>query len=189
MGWFARHGYLASRRGKCLKYLFGKEFEDYRSRAEKEFGIRMLRGTKVASIDEDPETKNLILRYSNGTETNTEEFDLVVLSVGFEPPASVHDLAKTICFKLNKYGFAETGVHAPLDTSRPGVYVIGAFGAPKDIPQSVAEASGTALKARTQVYQNRVHYVAPEIPEMNVIDRNQGSASSLVASISTSAVP
>ncbi|MCX6652810.1 MAG: FAD-dependent oxidoreductase [Methanomassiliicoccales archaeon] len=95
MGWFSWPGHLASRRGKYHKCPFGKEFEDYRSRAEKEFGIRMLRGTRVASIDEDPETKNLILRYSSGAETNTEEFDLVVLSVGFEPSASVHDLAKT----------------------------------------------------------------------------------------------
>lgn len=69
---------------------------------------------------------------------------------------------------MNKYGFAETGVYTPQDTSRPGVYLIGAFSAPKDIPQSVAEASGAASKAGSQVYQNCVHYIAPEIPEINV---------------------
>ena len=147
---------------------FGKEFEDYRARAENEYGIRMWRGTRVASVEEDPETKNLLVRYSNGADTNTEEFDLVVLSVGFEPPASAHDLAKTFNFKLNKYGFAETGVFSPLETSRPGVYVTGAFSAPKDIPQSVAEASGAASKAGAQVFHNRVHYVAPEIKEIDV---------------------
>ena len=45
---------------------FGKEFEDYRARAEKEYGIKMHRGTRVASVEEDPETKNLTLRYSDG---------------------------------------------------------------------------------------------------------------------------
>jgi heterodisulfide reductase subunit A len=147
---------------------FGKEFEDYRARAENEYGIKIHRGTRVASVEEDPETKNLLVRYSNGTETNAEEFDMVVLSVGFEPPASAHNLAETLKFQLNKYGFAETGVYSPLETSRPGVYVTGAFSAPKDIPQSVAEASGAASKAGGQVHQNRVHYVKAEVPEIQV---------------------
>ena len=147
---------------------FGKEFEDYRSRAENEYGIKIHRGTRVASVEEDPETKNLLVRYSNGAETNAEEFDLVVLSVGFEPPASAPSLSETLKFNLNKYGFAETSVFNPLETNRIGIYVTGAFSAPKDIPQSVAEASGAASKAGGQVYKNRVHYVKAEIPETQV---------------------
>ncbi|HXZ23962.1 MAG TPA: CoB--CoM heterodisulfide reductase iron-sulfur subunit A family protein [Methanomassiliicoccales archaeon] len=147
---------------------FGKEFEDYRARAEKEYGVKIHRGVRVASIDEDPETKNVTLRYSDGAETTAEEFDMAVLSVGFEPPASAMELSKTIGFKLNKYGFAETSVYDPLATSRKGVYVTGAFSAPKDIPQSVAEASGAASKAGSNVFQNRVHYEAKEIPEIQV---------------------
>ncbi|MDD1743173.1 MAG: FAD-dependent oxidoreductase, partial [Methanomassiliicoccales archaeon] len=52
---------------------FGKEFEDYRERAEKEYGVKMYRGSRVASVEEDPTTKNLSLRYSIGEETNSEE--------------------------------------------------------------------------------------------------------------------
>ena len=37
---------------------FGKEFEYYRERAEKEYGVKMHRGSRVASVHEDPETKN-----------------------------------------------------------------------------------------------------------------------------------
>jgi heterodisulfide reductase subunit A len=147
---------------------FGKEFEDYRARAENEYGIQMYKGVRVASVDEDPETKKLLVRYSNGAESNVEEFDLVVLSVGFEPPADAHKLSDSLGIKLNKYGFADTTVFDPLSTSRKGVYVTGAFSAPKDIPQSVAEASGAACKAGSQVYKNRVHYEAPEIPETDV---------------------
>ena len=62
----------------------------------------------------------------------------------------------------------ETSVFKPLETSRDGIYVTGAFSAPKDIPQSVAEASGAASKAGGQVYQNRVHYVKAEVPEIPV---------------------
>jgi heterodisulfide reductase subunit A len=147
---------------------FGKEFEDYRARAENEYGIKIHRGTRVASVEEDPETKNLLVRYSNGAESNAEEFDMVVLSVGFEPPASAHQLSKALDFKLNSYGFAETSVFKPLETSRDGIYVTGAFSAPKDIPQSVAEASGAASKAGGQVFQNRVHYEKAEVPEIQV---------------------
>ena len=147
---------------------FGKEFEDYRARAENEYGIKIFRGTRVASIEEDPETKNLWIRYSNGAESNTEEFDMVVLLVGFEPPANAYQLSKALDFNLNNYGFAETSVFNPLETSRAGIYVTGAFSAPKDIPQSVAEASGAASKAGGHVYKNRVQYVKAEVPEIQV---------------------
>ncbi len=147
---------------------FGKEFEDYRARAEGEYGIRLVRGTRVASIEEDPETKNLLLRYSIGSETITEEFDMVVLSVGFEPPTSANKLSEIMKFKLNKYGFAETNVYDPLATTRNGVYVTGVFSAPKDIPQSVAEASGAAARAGSHVFANRVPYLKTAVPEVSV---------------------
>ncbi len=133
----------------------GKEFEYYRERAEKEYGVKMYRGSRVASVDEDPVTKNLFLRYSMGDETTTEEFDLVVLSVGMKPPADGEMLSKKLGFKLNKYGFCETDYFAPLSTSRPGIFVSGAFAAPKDIPDSVAQASGAAALATSTISSER----------------------------------
>ena len=112
----------------------GKEFEYYRERAEKEYGVKMYRGSRVASVEEDPTTKNLSLRYSVGDETNTEEFDLVVLSVGMRPAADGEMLSKRLGFKLNKYGFCETDYFSPLSTSRPGIFVSGAFAAPEGHP-------------------------------------------------------
>ena len=147
---------------------FGKEFEDYRARAENEYGIQMYKGTRVASVDQDPVTKKLTVRYSNGAESNSEEFDMVVLSVGFEPPADAHKLSDVLGIKLNKYGFAETPVFDPLSTSRKGVYVTGAFSAPKDIPQSVAEASGAASKAGGKVFKNRINFKKAEVSEIDV---------------------
>jgi heterodisulfide reductase subunit A len=149
---------------------FGKEFEDYRIRAEKEYGIKMHRGTRVASVDENPANQNLVLRYSDGSNIGEEEFDLVVLSSGFEPPAAAKDLSDRLGVKLNAFGFADTGVYTPLETSRKGIFASGAFTAPKDIPTTVAEASGAAAKAGGLVFPKRISIdeVVKETPETDV---------------------
>ena len=149
---------------------FGKEFEYYRERAEKEYGVTMHRGSRVASVGEDPETKNLFLRYSIEDETNTEEFDLVVLSVGMKPAADGEMLSKKFGFDLNKYGFCQTDAFSPLSTSRPGVFVSGSFAAPKDIPDSVAQASGAAALASSSIASERGKLVSVRQfpPEMDV---------------------
>ncbi len=127
---------------------YGKEFEDYKIRAAEEYDIGLHQNARVASIDENPITNNLYLRYSDGSnEPAVKEFDLVVLSVALNPSTMGQKLAGTLGFDLNKYGFCDTSTFAPLETSRPGVFVTGAFAAPKDIPTSVAEASGSAVKA------------------------------------------
>ncbi|HNU35088.1 MAG TPA: FAD-dependent oxidoreductase, partial [Methanomassiliicoccales archaeon] len=148
---------------------FGKEFEDYAKRAEGEYGIKMHRGTRVASVEET-EGNNLLLRYSDGSNVLAEEFDLVVLSAGFQPPANAKSLADNMGFKLNEFGFCQTGVYSPLETTRKGIYVTGAFSAPKDIPTTVAEASGAAAKAGAHVFNNRVSIdsVVKEVPETDV---------------------
>ena len=92
-------------------------------------------------------TKNLSLQIQHRRRDQTEEFDLVVLSVGMRPPEDGAELGKRLGFKLNKYGFCETDVYSPLSTSRPGIFVSGSFAAPKDIPTTVAEASGAVAKA------------------------------------------
>ncbi|NYT11734.1 MAG: CoB--CoM heterodisulfide reductase iron-sulfur subunit A family protein [Methanomassiliicoccales archaeon] len=128
----------------------GKEFEDYRIRAEQEEGVVIHRGTRVASIDEDDD-ENLIVHYSDGERLVEETFDLVVLSVGVCPTTSAGEISKVFGVELNKDGFCSTSVWDPLSTSRDGIYVCGTFSAPKDIPASVAEASGTASKALSTV--------------------------------------
>jgi len=76
-----------------------------------------------------------------------EEFDLVVLSVGMEISPSVQDLAKRLGVELDEYGFCHTTLFDPLQTSRQGIYVAGPFREPKDIPDTVIEASGSASAA------------------------------------------
>jgi len=126
---------------------FGKGFEAYYNRAEDDYGVRFVR-CRISEVNEDPETKNLLIKYETEDGTlKTEEFDLAVLSIGLQPTDGVKELAETLGVDLNKYGFCETDEYTPVETNCPGIMVCGAFSGPKDIPETVMEASGAAAKA------------------------------------------
>ena len=151
---------------------FGKEFDDYYTRAEDEHGIRFIR-SRVASTRQNPETKDILISYEQDGEINEEAYDMVVLSVGLNPPEDAPELAEAVGIELNKYGFADTNIFEPLETTRPGVYVCGAFQGPKDIPDSVAQASGAAAKAARNLSEVRGSLVSKvEYPkEIDVLDQ------------------
>jgi heterodisulfide reductase subunit A-like polyferredoxin len=130
---------------------FSKGYEAYYRRARDNYGIQYTR-CRISSVKEDPATKNLMVRYvpseaSQPSETTTEEFDMVVLSVGMEMSESVRELGQKMGVELDDYGFCHTVRFDPLQTSRPGIYAVGPFREPKDIPESVVEASGAAAVA------------------------------------------
>jgi len=121
---------------------YGKDFERYFARAESLPGVRFIR-SYVSIAREDPETKNVTIRYSTPDEgVKEEEFDLVVLSVGLTPPADFKRLADKFGIELNSHGFCKAVPFNPIETTRPGVFVSGAFQGPIDIPESVFTASG-----------------------------------------------
>jgi len=143
---------------------FGKEFDAYYNRAEEEYKVRFVR-SRVSSVHEIPETHNLLVRHVEEETPKDEEFDLVVLSVGMKPPKNAQELAKILGIKLNKYNFCATNTFTPVETSRQGIYVCGAFASPKDIPESVAQASGAAAKAGSIIASERGKLtVAKEYP-------------------------
>ena len=133
---------------------YGKEFDAYRNRAEDEYGIRFVR-SRVAGVIEDPKTADLHVHYVENENPKTEEFDMIVLSTGMQPPKNVEKLAENLGIKLNKYKFCETETFSPMETSKPGIFTCGAFSAPKDIPESVAQASGAAAKAMSIIASER----------------------------------
>lgn len=133
---------------------YGKEFDAYYERAQGEWGIQFVR-SRVAGVTEDPKTGNLFVHYVEDETPKTEEFDMVILSTGMQPPKNVEKLAKSMGIKLNKYNFCETEAFSPMETSKPGILVCGAFSAPKDIPESVAQASGAAAKAMSIIASER----------------------------------
>ncbi len=121
---------------------FGKDFERFYQRAEKLPRVTFIR-SYVSIGKEIPETKNVTIRYATFEEgVKEEEFDLVVLGVGLNPPADVQKLADTYGIQLNSHGFCKSDPFHPMETTRPGIYVSGAFLGPMDIPESVVTASG-----------------------------------------------
>jgi heterodisulfide reductase subunit A-like polyferredoxin len=149
---------------------YGKDFDKYIERAEKEYGVRYIR-SRVSHVKEDPKTNNLTIHYETEEgEMISEEFDLVVLSVGLEPTRSHQEIANIFGIDLNKYGFAKTSIFSPLQTSKPGIFVSGVFSGPKDIPETVAQASAVAAEASALLSEARGTLVTEKefVSEKNV---------------------
>jgi len=123
---------------------FNKEFNAYYDQAREKYGVEYTR-CRISGVVEDPETHDLILRYPDQDGDFVEgRFDMVVLSVGARPPRGANDLADLLGIELNPYGFCETDKFAPLETSRPGIYVCGTFASPKEIAETILDAAGAA---------------------------------------------
>jgi len=123
---------------------FGKGFNEFVERAKKEFGIKYIRG-RVAKIDEDQNTKNLIITYEDTAEgrLKKDEYDMVVLSVAVRPNKP------PIPVELTEDGFIKLRdpYLDPVSTTIDGIFVVGVAAGAKDIPDSVTEASAAAARA------------------------------------------
>ena len=125
----------------------GKDFDQYYERARAQQNIHFVKSIPSRVI-EVPGSKDLRVQFLDETSRlQQKDFDLVVLSVGMEPPDSVAGRASSLGIKLNGFGFCLTDRLSPLQTSRPGVFVGGAFQEPKDIPETVTQASAAASMA------------------------------------------
>jgi heterodisulfide reductase subunit A len=148
----------------------GKDFDKYSQRAE-ERGVRFIR-SRVHSVDQAPGTDDLALRYlSEDGVVQTETFDLVVLSVGLGISPETVRLADNLGIDLKpETRFADTTPFTPVSANKPGIFVCGAFQGPKDIPQSVMEASAAAAAAGELLSLARYSLLRekPEIPERDI---------------------
>jgi heterodisulfide reductase subunit A len=121
---------------------YGKDFERFYQRTEKLAGVRFIRSF-VSIGREIPETQNVTIKYATTDHgVKEEEFDLVVLSVGLNPPSDAKALASKFSIELDSHGFCKTDPLNPMKTTRPGIFLSGAFKGPMDIPESVVSASG-----------------------------------------------
>jgi len=126
---------------------FSKGYWNYFIRARDQHGIHYHR-CRISEVSEDPDTHNLFLQYppESGSPNSIvkDNFDMVVLSVGMEMSEDVRVLGRQLGIELNEYGFCNTVMFNPIETSLPGIFAVGPFREPKDIPESVIEASGAA---------------------------------------------
>ncbi len=140
---------------------FGKEFDYYYERAQDEYGVVYNR-CRVASIKEGENNNPIVTYVGSEGEVTEEKFDMVILSVGIKPSEGTLQMSEKLGIDLNNYDFCSTGTFTPLETSRPGIFVAGAFSAPKDIPDTVAQASGAASKAAAAMEVTKRIKVAPQ---------------------------
>ena len=149
----------------------GKEFERFYDNAKNKSGVRFIR-SRVHTINPVPGTDDLELRYvtENG-ELQTEIFDMVVLSVGMQTPKALVDLSARLGIALTEGNFAETASFSPVTTSRPGIFVSGAFQGPKDIPQAVVDSSAASAAAAELLadVRNTCTKETEVVPEVNVL--------------------
>jgi heterodisulfide reductase subunit A-like polyferredoxin len=132
----------------------GKGFDAFYQRAL-DRGVKYVR-SRPSSIKEDPLSKNLSITLEDESgRMVTKEYDLVVLSAGLEPARKAQEVAGELGIALNRHGFCQLDEYKPLETSREGVYVAGPFSEPKDIPDSVAQASAAAAIAMTRLADSR----------------------------------
>jgi heterodisulfide reductase subunit A len=151
---------------------FGKDFDRYCERAEKQLGVRYVRSF-ISRTYEVPGSKNLRLVHMDESMRQVEEeYDMVVLSLGLEPSASLKEQAERFEIALNRFGFAATKELEPLETSRSGIFVGGAFQEPKDIPDTVMQASAAAAKAMALLAPARGSLVGAKAypPEHDITD-------------------
>ncbi len=126
---------------------FSKGFEEYYNRAEDTEGINFIR-SRVSEIEEGENPGDLKLKVTDGDDGFSDpEYDMVVLASGMEPTDKMQEQLKKLKVRTNKYGFAAGDEFDPLSTSRDGIYACGVVNGPKDIPESVMGASGSAALA------------------------------------------
>jgi heterodisulfide reductase subunit A-like polyferredoxin len=143
---------------------FSKGYLGYFEQAKQRYGVNY-HHSRISQIQEDPQTHDLLLRFSPAESYSTnrvspetaqaERFDMVVLSVGMEISEQVRELGRQLGVELDEYGFCQTVQFDPLETNRPGIYAVGPFREPKDIPESVVEASGAAAAVAGRLYPTR----------------------------------
>ena len=144
---------------------FSKEYTAYFDQSKDLWGVEYTR-CRISEIKEEPNTNDLILHYEDeGGVLRRKHFDMVVLSVGSVPPPKAVALAEDMQIELNEYGFCKTDKFEPVDTSRPGVFVAGAFATPKEIAETVLDASGAAARCMALLSgKSGTEVVAPSYP-------------------------
>ena len=131
----------------------GKRFQEYIARAKKEYNVIYIRG-RPGRIEVDPENGNPIIWYEETVsgEIKGFEVELVVLAQAMVPQMT-KNLAKILGIGLDEDGFVKVPdkLLQPLDTTRPGIFACGYVHSPRDIPDSVTQASGAAGRTAEEI--------------------------------------
>ena len=141
---------------------FGKDFERYYRRAKDEYGV-VFRRARMPMAEEVEPGGDIVLSYlDENNDVMKENYDMVILSVGLEPPEGLGELAANLGITLGEEGFIQTVDYDSQATIREGIYVCGAASEPKDIPETVAQASAASARAAELLAPARGSLVQPK---------------------------
>jgi heterodisulfide reductase subunit A len=148
----------------------GKGYEEFVQRAMEECDVLYVRG-KASKVFQ--ENRHVTVW---GVDTLTSlpveaEADLVVLAMAVVPRDGAEDLAQMLRVTTDEHGFFSEAHPKlrPVESLTAGIYLAGAAQFPKDIPETVAQASGAAAKVlslfsqRQMVQEPTIAYVDPEL--------------------------
>jgi len=141
---------------------FGKSFEDMYQRS-KEAGARYVRGLP-GEVEEDVKTRNLWVTVENTTSGKVErhELDMLVLSVGVDPPRDLKKISKLLTLSKTSDGFFMESHPKlrPVDAPTKGVFFCGMCESPKDIKETVCQAGAAASRAGSLLNAGQIHIEA-----------------------------
>ena len=143
---------------------YGKGFDKFIDKARDKHGTLLVNG-RIASVESDPATNDLRIQYiTQEGKVGSEVFDLLVLSVGMQPSASSMKTAGCLDVGLDASGFVRVGALTPVSTNRTGIFACGSVSGPKDIPESVIEASGAASAVASTLGGLPVKMITVDLP-------------------------
>jgi heterodisulfide reductase subunit A len=141
---------------------FGKGYEEFYNRMLEE-GVNFVRGlaAEVTDAAETPEEEGKLIVQCEDIAIGRQRripVDMVVLATGFEPRADADEVARLFSISRSRDGFF-LEKHPKLDpvaTMTDGVFIAGCCQGPKDIPDTVAQASAAAARALAMISKGRV---------------------------------
>jgi heterodisulfide reductase subunit A len=125
----------------------GKRYEEFIQRAMEEDRVLCVRG-KVSKVFREGD-KIMVWGVDTLTGLPLEvAADLVVISQAMIPSEGTREMADMLGLEVDPFGWwvEQEANLAPLETSRPGLFLAGAGTGPKDIPEAVSQGSGAAGK-------------------------------------------
>lgn len=124
---------------------FGKGFDEFYERIKAE-GIQYRLRDLDDSITVQKENGGVVVKAEGHPDIPA---DMVILSIGAIPKVGTEKLADIVGVKLGEDGFFSElhPKNRPVDTSMRGIFLAGCCQSPKDIPDSVAQASAAAARA------------------------------------------
>jgi heterodisulfide reductase subunit A len=125
---------------------FGKGYEEFYQRIKNE-GINIIRG-KTATVDQEGEQLKLRTEDLLNNQLIEQDIDMVVLAVGLEPTRKTNKLAEMLGIRIDEDGFFEESgyLSEPITSNKAGINIAGVCQGPKDIPDTVAQASAAAAR-------------------------------------------